>query len=313
MASEEEQRARFDQAAAILKSLNPSGGLASSEANVLLNAIVGVLSDTYTTPQTGKSDEQMLMDYAPAWQEYGQYEPDSIVAGILNDVETGYGPLEIKNRLRKSMNELKTKIQNKEINPITGKPYTMNSADVADYIPEVDRLYGQWRTLQQKIRENNQSKIDNDPFIKAGLSGADARYDQQDIYQKEFAALDRDYAGTQKAAGNAAAVKSMQSNSPSASTRAKTSSTPNVPSTNGRPTPRVGASPVNTPERQDMVGQQMLQILAQKLLDAGRTPLKDELAQRAIFVESANIPKATKATKKEAKFKVVGTEIVPVK
>ena len=167
--------------------------------------------------------------------------------------------------------------------------------------------------MQQKTRERNQSQIDNDPFIKAGLSGADARYDPQDIYQKEFAALDRDYAGTQKAAGNMAAVKSMQSNSPSASTRAKTSSTPNVPSTNGRPTPRVGASPTNTPERQDMVGQQMLQLLAQKLLDAGKTPLKDELAQRAIFVESANIPKATKATKKEAKFKVVGTEITPVK
>ena len=31
MASEEEQRARFDQAAAILKSLNPSGGLASTK------------------------------------------------------------------------------------------------------------------------------------------------------------------------------------------------------------------------------------------------------------------------------------------
>lgn len=312
MASEEEQRAKFDQASAILKSLNPSGGLASSEANVLLNAIVGVLSDTYTTPQTGKNDEQMLMDYAPAWQEYQQYQPDSIVSGILNDVQSGYGPLEIKNRVRKSMLELRAKIRNKEINPMTGQPYTMNSVNEADYTSEVDRLYGQWQSLQQKTRERNQSQIDNDPFVKAGLSGANAMYDPQDVYQKEFAALDRDYAGTQKTAGNMAAVKSMQSNSPSASTRAKTSSTPNVPSTDGRPTPRVGASLVNTPERQAMVGQEMLQILAQKLLDAGKTPLKDELAQRAIFVESANIPKATTAKKKETKFKVVGTEIVPV-
>lgn len=316
MASEEEQRARFDQASAILKSLNPSGGLASSEANVLLNAIIGVLSDTYTAPQTGKSDEQMLMDYAPAWQEYQQYQPDSIVDGILNDVEKGFGPLEIKNRVKKALQLYRDKAAKKEIDPATGLPYTVSPNELADYISEVDRLYGQWQSYQQKIRENNQSKIDNDPFIKAGLSGADARYDPQDIYQKEFASLARDYAGTQKAAGNMAAVKSMQSNSPSASTRAKTSSTPNVPSTNGVPTPRVGASPVNTPERQAMVGQQMLQLLAQKLLDTGRTPLKDELAQRAIFVESANIPKATKATKatkKEAKFKVVGTEIVPVK
>ena len=312
MASEEEQRARFDQAAAILKSLNPSGGLASSEANVLLNAIVGVLSDTYTTPQTGKSDEQMKMDYAPAWQEYGQYAPDTIVDSIMRDVESGRGPLEIKNKLAEKFKISKSKAKNKEIDPTTGKPFTMNSEKESDYRSEVDRLYTQWQTLQQKLRERGQSQIDNDVFLKAGMSSADARYDPKDFYAKEFAGLDRDYAGTQKAAGNAAAVKSMESNSPSASTRARTSSTPNAPSINGRPTPRVGASPINTPERKAMVEQQMLQLLATKLLSAGRTPLKDELAQRAIFVESANIPKATKAAKKEAKFKVVGTEIVPV-
>lgn len=314
MASEEEQRANFDQASAILRSINPSGGLTGTEANALLNAIVGVLSDTYTTPQTGKSDEQMKMDYAPAWQEYEQYQPDSIVAGILNDVETGYGPLEIKNRVKIVLG----KIKKNEINPATGQPYTANSLE-SDYTKEVDRLYGQWQSYLQKLRERSQSQVDNDVFLKAGLSSADARYNPEQFYQKEFSSLDRDYANTQKAAGNAAAIKSKKSNSPSASTRERTSSSPSTPAVAGVPTPRVGANLANTPERKAMVEQQMLQLLAQRLVDSGKTPLKDELAQRSIFIEAANIPKetnettTTKVAKKVPKFKVVGTEIVPVK
>lgn len=308
MASEEEQRAKFDQATAILKSINPSGGLSGTEANALLNAIVGVLSDTYTTPQTGKSDEQLKMDYAPAWQEYQQYQPDSVVRGILNDVQTGYGPLEIKNRVKIALG----KIKKKEINPATGQPYTANSLE-SDYTTEVDRLYGQWQSYQQKLRERSQSQVDNDVFLKAGMSSADARYNPEEFFQNQFSAIDRDYANTQKSAANAAAIKSKKSNSPSASTRERTSSTPSTPAVAGVPTPRVGASPTNTPERKAMIEQQMLQLLAQKLVDAGRTPLKDELAQRSIFIEAANIPKETKVAKKVPKFKVVGTEIVPVK
>lgn len=318
MASEEEQRANFDQASAILRSINPSGGLTGTEANALLNAIVGVLSDTYTTPQTGKSDEQMMMDYAPAWQEYQQYQPDSVVRMILNDVQTGYGPLEIKNRVKANLVEIKTKAQKKEIDPATGQPYTANSLE-SDYTTEVDRLYGQWQSYQQKLRERSQSQVDNDVFLKAGLSSADARYNPEQFYQKEFSSLDRDYANTQKAAGNAAAIKSKKSNSPSASTRERTSSSPSTPAVAGVPTPRVGANLANTPERKAMVEQQMLQLLAQRLVDSGKTPLKDELARRSIFIEAANIPKETKETtttkvaKKVPKFKVVGTEIVPVK
>jgi hypothetical protein len=308
MASEEEQRAKFDQATAILKSINPSGGLSSSEANALLNAIVGVLSDTYTTPQTGKSDEQLKTDYAPAWQEYTQYPPDSVVRGILNDVQTGYGPLEIKNRVKAFF----VKIRKKEIDPATGQPYTANSLE-SDYTTEVDRLYGQWQQYQQKLRERSQSQIENDVFLKEGLSSADARYNPEEFFQSQFSALDRDYANTQKSAGNAAAIKSKKSNSPSASTRERTSSSPSTPAVAGVPTPRVGASPTNTPEKKAMIEQQMLQLLAQKLVDAGRTPLKDELAQRSIFIEAANIPEKTKVAKKVPKYKVVGTEIVPVK
>jgi len=312
MASEEEQRAKFDQASAILKSINPSGGLSGTEANALLNAIVGVLSDTYTTPQTGKSDEQLKMDYAPAWQEYTQYQPDSVVRGILQDVQTGYGPLEIKNRVKAVLVKIREKIKKNEIDPATGQPYTANSLE-SDYTTEVDRLYGQWQSYQQKLRERSQSQVENDVFLKAGMSSADARYNPEEFFQNQFSALDRDYANTQKSAANAAAIKSKKSNSPSASTRERTSSTPSTPAVAGVPTPRVGASPTNTPERKAMIEQQMLQLLAQKLVDAGRTPLKDELAQRSIFIEAANIPKETKVAKKVPKFKVVGTEIVPVK
>lgn len=312
MATEEEQRAKFEQASAILKSINPSGGLSGTEANALLNAIVGVLSDTYTTPQTGKNDEQLMMDYAPAWQEYQQYQPDSVVRMILQDVQTGYGPLEIKNRVKASLKKIQSMAQKKEIDPTTGQPFTANSLE-SDYTTEVDRLYGQWQSYQQKVRERDQSRVENDIFLKSGMSSADARYNPEEFFQNQFSALDRDYANTQKAAGNAAAIKSKKSNSPSASTRERTSSTPSTPAVAGVPTPRVGASPTNTPERKAMVEQQMLQLLAQKLVDAGRTPLKDELAQRSIFIEAANIPKETKVAKKVPKFKVVGTEIIPVK
>jgi hypothetical protein len=61
-------------------------------------------------------------------------------------------------------------------------------------------------------------------------------------------------------------------------------------------------------EAESYVVEQMARILAAKLEQEGRTPLKDELTARGLFAQAAAKPKTTKAANKN--YTVKGSNVV---
>lgn len=170
---------QFDSIVAQLRGLNSSGILNTSDLSILSNAILGVLTDTYTPAYIGKTPEQLMADYAPNFFNADQTN-DPILKDVASDISKGYDLWTIKQNL-------KAVLQN-------DPNITSGSAEVNDYLNQAELYYREWNAYQKAQREDTQSKIENDPFRKMGLPGFDERYQAVDVYKGAFEKLAKDYA-----------------------------------------------------------------------------------------------------------------------
>ena len=170
---------QFDSIVAQLRGLNSSGILNTSDLSILQNAILGVLTDTYTPAYIGKTPEQLMADYAPNFFNADQTN-DPILKDVASDISKGYDLWTIKQNL-------KAVLQN-------DPNITSGSAEVDDYLNQAELYYREWNAYQKAQREDTQLKIENDPFRKSGLPGFDERYQAVDVYADAFQKLAKDYA-----------------------------------------------------------------------------------------------------------------------
>ena len=170
---------QFNSIVAQLRGLNSSGILNTSDLSILQNAILGVLTDTYTPAYIGKTPEQLMADYAPNFFNADQTN-DPILKDVASDISKGYDLWTIKQNL-------KAVLQN-------DPNITSGSAEVDDYLNQAELYYREWNAYQKAQREDTQLKIENDPFRKSGLPGFDERYQAIDVYGDAFKKLAKDYA-----------------------------------------------------------------------------------------------------------------------
>lgn len=185
-------QAQFDTITTFLRGLNTSGNLGSADLDVLKNAILGVFSNTYTPGYIGKSQEQLMSDYAPNFFTADQ-TGDPILQAVVSDIEKGYDLWTIRQNLKKVLN--------------ADQNVTGDSALVQDYMSQADEYYREFNAYKKAERENTQAKIENDPFKKAGLPGFEDRYDPKQIFTNEFAQTAQRFADKRKQAEIKSALK----------------------------------------------------------------------------------------------------------
>ena len=170
---------QFNSIVAQLRGLNSSGTLNTSDLSILQNAILGVLTDTYTPAYIGKTTEQLQADYAPNFFAAEQ-TGDPILQRITADIAKGFDLWTIKQNVKAIL----------ENDPnVTG-----GSVETQDYLNQAETYYREWNAYNKAQREDAQAKIENDPFAKYGLPAFDERYQAIDFYKPAFEKLAKDYA-----------------------------------------------------------------------------------------------------------------------
>ena len=185
-------QAQFDTITTFLRGLNTSGNLGSADLDVLKNAILGVFSNTYTPGYIGKSQEQLMSDYAPNYFTADQ-TGDPILQDVASDIAKGYDLWTIRQNLKKVLN--------------ADQNVSGDSALVEDYMSQADEYYREFNAYKKAEREDAQAKIENDPFKKAGLPGFEDRYDPKQIFTNEFAQTAQRFADKRKQAETKSALK----------------------------------------------------------------------------------------------------------
>ena len=183
---------QFDTITTFLRGLNTSGNLGSADLDVLKNAILGVFSNTYTPGYIGKSQEQLMSDYAPNYFTADQ-TGDPILQDVASDIAKGYDLWTIRQNLKKVLN--------------ADQNVSGDSALVEDYMSQADEYYREFNAYKKAEREDAQAKIENDPFKKAGLPGFEDRYDPKQIFTNEFAQTAQRFADKRKQAETKLALK----------------------------------------------------------------------------------------------------------
>ena len=183
---------QFDTITTFLRGLNTSGNLGSADLDVLKNAILGVFSNTYTPGYTGKTQEQLMSDYAPNFFTVDQ-TGDPILQDVVADIEKGYDLWTIRQNLKKVLN--------------ADQNVSGDSALVSDYMSQADTYYREYNAFKKAEREDAQAKLDNDPFRKAGLPGFEDRYDPKQIFASDFAQTAQRFADKRKEAETKLALK----------------------------------------------------------------------------------------------------------
>lgn len=183
---------QFDTITTFLRGLNTSGNLGSADLDVLKNAILGVFSNTYTPGYIGKSQEQLMSDYAPNYFTADQ-TGDPILQDVVSDIAKGYDLWTIRQNLKKVLN--------------ADQNVSGDSALVEDYMSQADEYYREFNAYKKAEREDAQAKIENDPFKKAGLPGFEDRYDPKQIFTNEFAQTAQRFADKRKQAETKLALK----------------------------------------------------------------------------------------------------------
>jgi hypothetical protein len=185
-------QAQFDTITTFLRGLNTSGNLGSADLDVLKNAILGVFSNTYTPNYIGKSQEQLMSDYAPNYFTADQ-TGDPILQDVVSDIAKGYDLWTVKQQLQAVLN--------------ADQNVTGDSALVEDYMSQADVYYREFNAYKKAEREDAQAKIENDPFKKVGLPGFEDRYDPKQIFTSEFAQTAQRFADKRKQAETKSALK----------------------------------------------------------------------------------------------------------
>lgn len=174
---------QFNSIVALLRGLNSSGTLNTSDLSVLQNAILGVLTDTYRAPEVGQSEDELIMNYAPdlfAAADSG----DPIRQQIAGAVMRGEDPLTIQVDLRKKLG----------LQASSGEMLTDDMPTTEEYMSLVNTYKNQWREFQKQERLNAKEKREADPFLKYGLPAFDERYQATDVNRDVFEKLASDYA-----------------------------------------------------------------------------------------------------------------------
>jgi len=183
---------QFDTITTFLRGLNTSGNLGSADLDVLKNAILGVFSNTYTPGYTGKTQEQLMSDYAPNFFTVDQ-TGDPILQDVVADIGKGFDLWTIRQNLKKVLN--------------ADQNVSGDSALVSDYMSQADTYYREYNAFKKAEREDAQTKLDNDPFRKAGLPGFEDRYDPKQIFASDFAQTAQRFASKRKEAETKLALK----------------------------------------------------------------------------------------------------------
>ena len=178
-------QAQFDTITTFLRSLNASGNLGSADLDVLKNAILGVFSNTYTPAYIGKSQEQLMSEYAPSFFAVDQ-TGDPILQDIVDNIEVGKDLWTIKQELQAVLN--------------ADQNVTGDSALTTRYMAQADLYYREFNAYKKAERADAQSKIDNDPFRKIGLPGVEDRYNPEEVFAEDFAQTAQRFADKRKAA-----------------------------------------------------------------------------------------------------------------
>lgn len=172
---------KFDSIVALLKGLNSSGTLNTSDLSIMQNAILGVLTDTYTPPKVGRTSDELLMEYAPDLAAASD-SADALQQSIAGKVINGEDILTIRAYIRSMLKENVTQM-------------AMEDAPTeSDYMSLIDKFKTQWRTLQSEERRNEREIREADPFLKEGLPAFDERYQATDVNRDVFEKLAADYA-----------------------------------------------------------------------------------------------------------------------
>ena len=193
---------KFDSIVALLRGLNSSGTLNTSDLSIMQNAILGVLTDTYTPPKVGRTGDELLMEYAPdlaAAADSGDALRQSIAGKVIN----GEDILNIKAYVRSELSNNVTQM-------------AMEDAPTeSDYMGLINTYKSQWRTLQNEERKNEREIREADPFLKAGLPAFDERYQATDVNRDVFEKLAADYAKNSYAPKRNPKQRVMQPTQPS--------------------------------------------------------------------------------------------------
>lgn len=172
---------KFDSIVALLKGLNSSGTLNTSDLSIMQNAILGVLTDTYTPPKVGRTSDELLMEYAPDLAAASD-SADALQQSIAGKVINGEDILTIRAYIRSVLKENVTQM-------------AMEDAPTeSDYMSLIDKFKTQWRTLQSEERKNEREIREADPFLKEGLPAFGERYQATDVNRDVFEKLATDYA-----------------------------------------------------------------------------------------------------------------------
>lgn len=177
---------KFKAIVSLLQGMNSSGTLNTGDLSILQNAILGVLTQTYTPPVIGKTTDQLLMDNAPSLLQ-AQSSGDPILQSMASSVLSGVGLFDAKIQLRKMLAGQ---------NPAG----LIDGVLEADYMTELSNYKSEWDNFQKAERTNAQLKIDNDPFVKHGLPAFEEQYDPEQMYSAVFQKLKKDY-DTQRGLG----------------------------------------------------------------------------------------------------------------
>jgi hypothetical protein len=185
-------QAQFDTITTFLRGLNTSGNLGSADLDVLKNAILGVFSNTYTPNYIGKSQEQLMSEYAPSFFAVDQ-TGDPILQEIVNDIKAGKDLWTVKQQLQAVLN--------------ADQNVTGDSALSTRYMAQADLYYREFNAYKKAETADAQAKIENDPFKKVGLPGFEDRYDPKQIFTSEFAQTAQRFADKRKQAETKSALK----------------------------------------------------------------------------------------------------------
>jgi hypothetical protein len=183
---------QFDTITTFLRGLNTRGNLGSADLDVLKNAILGVFSNTYTPGYAGKTQEQLMSDYAPNFFTVDQ-TGDPILQDVVADIGKGFDLWTIRQNLKKVLN--------------ADQNVSGDSALVSDYMSQADTYYREYNAFKKAEREDAQANLDNDPFRKAGLPGFEDRYDPKQIFASDFAQTAQRFADKRKEAETKLALK----------------------------------------------------------------------------------------------------------
>lgn len=315
---------KFDAIVALLKGLNSSGTLNTSDLSILQNAILGVLTDTYTPPKVGKTSDELLMEYAPDLAAASE-SADALQQSIAGKVINGEDILTIRAYIRSVLKENVTQM-------------AMEDAPTeSDYMSLIDKFKTQWRTLQSEERRNEREIREADPFLKEGLPAFSERYQATDVNRDVFEKLAADYAKNpyvpkrnrqqrvmqptsttsdttltspwhQDREELAEAAKNTTKTASGAVAKTKQPYAPGEKLRTGTFDAEKAKLAGNSPERMARVAEALVALLQPRLDATGNTPLKDALLAKGIFATAAAIPKKTSGSNRN--YTVEGSNVV---